>query len=189
MKYFLTADTHFGHTNIIAYCKRPFRDIDEMNTVLIKNWNARIKPEDTVFVLGDFCFKTTSENKMVSGFTNISDYFQSQLHGHKVFIKGNHDNKTSTKTLIKSLHIEYGGLIINCVHDPADFDPGCDINFVGHIHQNWLIRKSKKSILFNVGVDVHNYMPITIEEALGKIARIKKNEAIEEYVNNQNPQP
>ncbi len=86
MKYFLTADTHFGHAQIIEYCKRPFISIDEMNNILIKNWNQRIKQEDMVFIVGDFCFKSTSENKNNSGFSNISDY------------------KNSTKTLIKSLH-------------------------------------------------------------------------------------
>ena len=187
MKYFLTADTHFGHANIIKYCQRPFKDIEEMDSMLVQHWNQRVKPEDTVFVLGDFCFKTTTEYKNNSAFTNISEYYQSLLNGRKIFIKGNHDNKTSTKTLIRSLQIEYGGLIINCVHNPADFDPTCAINFVGHIHHNWLIRKSNKSILFNVGVDVHNYMPITIEEALGKIAQIKKNDAIEEYVVRDKP--
>jgi calcineurin-like phosphoesterase family protein len=181
MKYYLTADTHFGHANIIRYCNRPFEDADQMDAFLIKNWNQRVKPDDMVFILGDFCFKSTKVQKEIIGNVNISEYYKSKLNGNKVFVKGNHDNKNSTKTLIKSLQIEFGGLTINCVHNPVDFSPEYDINFVGHIHQNWLIKKHKNSILFNVGVDVHNYMPITVEEALTKISRIKKNEYIEEY--------
>lgn len=181
MRYFLTADTHFGHANIIKYCNRPFADADEMDTVLIRNWNQKVKTDDIVFILGDFCFKSTKNHKENAGDSNISEFYKSKLNGNKVFVKGNHDNKNSTKTIIKSLQIEFGGLSINCVHNPLDFSPEYDINFVGHIHQNWLIKRHNKSILFNVGVDVHNYMPITIEEALTKISRITKNQYIEEY--------
>lgn len=36
MKYWFTSDTHFGHSNIIRYCKRPFSRVDEMNEVVGK---------------------------------------------------------------------------------------------------------------------------------------------------------
>jgi calcineurin-like phosphoesterase family protein len=31
MSIWFTSDTHFGHERIVSYCKRPFRDVDEMN--------------------------------------------------------------------------------------------------------------------------------------------------------------
>lgn len=179
MKYFVTADTHFGHKNIIKYCNRPYKSIDEMDQSLIRNWNNRVKPEDTVFFLGDFCFKASKEQNDNSILNNISEYYKSKLNGNIVFIKGNHDNKSSTKTHIKSLQLEYGGFKINCVHNPNDYDSKYEINFVGHIHQNWLIKKQNESILFNVGVDVHKFMPITIDEALREIAIIKKQEDVQ----------
>ena len=46
---FFTSDTHFHHANIIRFCNRPFRDVEEMDEILIRNWNEVVGPEDTVF--------------------------------------------------------------------------------------------------------------------------------------------
>jgi calcineurin-like phosphoesterase family protein len=39
MTIWFTADTHFGHANIIQNCKRPFSSVMKMNEKLIENWN------------------------------------------------------------------------------------------------------------------------------------------------------
>ena len=49
-KYFFTSDMHFNHTNIIKYCRRPFKTVGEMNEKLINNWNSIVKYDDIVFV-------------------------------------------------------------------------------------------------------------------------------------------
>lgn len=51
---FVTADDHFGHENIIKYCNRPFETADQMDNVLIDNWNEVVSPQDWVIHLGDF---------------------------------------------------------------------------------------------------------------------------------------
>ena len=60
---FFTSDTHFGHTNIIKYCKRPFNSLEEHDETLIKNWNNKVGENDIIFHLGDFAFgrKTMDE--------------------------------------------------------------------------------------------------------------------------------
>ena len=82
---FFTSDQHFGHFNIINYCDRPFKSVEEMNKTIIKNWNKKVKPNDTVYVLGDYWF-TDNKNKSGQDFIN-------QLHGRKILIRGNHDPK------------------------------------------------------------------------------------------------
>lgn len=52
MIYF-TADTHFGHANIIKMCERPFPDVETMNESMIAAWNERVRGNDTVYVVGD----------------------------------------------------------------------------------------------------------------------------------------
>lgn len=53
-RIWFTADNHFGHENIIRFCKRPFADVDEMDRVMIERWNQVVKPGDEVYHLGDF---------------------------------------------------------------------------------------------------------------------------------------
>jgi len=53
MTTWFTADQHFGHANIIKWCKRPFNDINEMEQVIIDNYNEVVAADDHVFMLGD----------------------------------------------------------------------------------------------------------------------------------------
>ena len=60
-RIFLTADLHLGHANIIRYCGRPYRDINEMNEDLIRRWNSVVTDNDRVFFLGDFALGDTEK--------------------------------------------------------------------------------------------------------------------------------
>ena len=53
-KIYFTSDHHFGHKSIIKFCNRPFKDVKEMNNVLIRKWNEKIGINDDVYHLGDF---------------------------------------------------------------------------------------------------------------------------------------
>lgn len=80
-KVFFTSDHHFGHTNILKFCNRPFNSIDEMNEELIKRWNEKISPEDEVYHLGDFALTTSEQFKEIIN----------RLNGTIYLIVGNHE--------------------------------------------------------------------------------------------------
>jgi calcineurin-like phosphoesterase family protein len=85
MKVWVTADTHFGHENIIDFCKRPFRNVDEMNEALIQKWNDLVRAEDVVWHLGEFGFGDMEQ---------IQDWVRA-LNGEIKLIRGNHDLKSN----------------------------------------------------------------------------------------------
>lgn len=91
MTTWFTADHHFGHTNIIKYCDRPYSSVEEMDEDLIKRWNERVQPGDLVYHLGDFAFHKS---------TSLVDAILGRLNGTIQVIYGNHDSpgvKKSTK--------------------------------------------------------------------------------------------
>jgi len=171
MTYWFTSDYHLGHANIIKYCERPFKDIEEMNKVIIRNHNSRVKPEDVVFHIGDFCFKNTEGGKEGEGALDRAEHYLKQLNGRFVFIQGNHDSNNSLKTCIQNVTIKLGGENIFLTHIPEDFNHNFKLNLVGHVHQAWKIKKVNhgKNILINVGIDVWKFMPINIEEILREV--------------------
>ena len=178
---YISSDYHLGHANIIKYCGRPFKDLNHMNHTIIKNHVARIKSIDNFWHLGDFCFKNSSEIRG-EGSRNSAEDWKALLTGNMVFIKGNHDRNNSLKTILFSCTIEFGGEQYFLVHRPQDCNPSYKINFVGHVHQRWKYRKYKETTLINVGIDVNDFMPKTIEETLKDYKKHIKNHRVEEYV-------
>ena len=84
MNRYVISDTHFNHSRILEYCQRPFDNVEQMNEVIINNWNKVINEDDIVYVLGDFCFGNKTMLKEIV----------SNLKGRKILICGNHDNLT-----------------------------------------------------------------------------------------------
>lgn len=154
MSYWFTADMHFGHENIIKYCNRPYKSVEEMDDKLIKNWNQLVKPDDYVIHVGDFA---SSYNKV-----DINSII-SKLNGHIIFIKGNHDWDKLFK--IEDMVFMIGKKAVYINHFPEL--ALAEYNIVGHVHNKWKskIYKDKNSnrSIINVGVDVWNYRPISVE--------------------------
>ncbi len=65
MTKWITSDMHFNHAKIIEYCDRPFETTEEMNEIIIRNWNKKIKKKDIVYVLGDIGFDREQLSKII----------------------------------------------------------------------------------------------------------------------------
>lgn len=164
-----TADTHFGHVNIISYSARPFVKLDgqpdvvAMDEALVRNWNEMVQPDDVVWHLGDFALRP---NRLVSGYAK-------RLNGVKHLVLGNHDR--CSKTVYREMGFEVhkgdtlcvGDVRIRMVHDPARLDlANHDLGLCGHVHEAWkeVSREGKRVI--NVGVDVRDFRPVALAELL-----------------------
>lgn len=151
-----------------------------MNNEIIRRHNERVKEDDIVFHLGDFCFKNSKGGKKGEGQILKAKDWEKKLNGKIIHIKGNHDRNNSLKTIIERLVIRYGGYRINLVHNPSHVDTNYEINFTGHLHQRWEIKRIKTHFGFtdcvNVGVDVHNFYPVRFEELMKRYNKWKRSQ-------------
>ena len=172
MNYFLTSDTHFGHANIIKYCNRPFKDVEEMNSTIIRKFNERVKEDDICYFLGDFCFRGNNVHGNGSR-AKFADYRNKLNCKNIIFIRGNHDKNNDVKNLMFGCMIHYATKSYMCMHNPEHaIAYAYDVNFVGHVHDKWTFRRFVTQFdikdCINVGVDAWNFYPVRIEEALSK---------------------
>ena len=173
MIYF-TADTHFDHSNIISLNGRPFKDVNQMNEKIIQNWNSCINDDDEIYVLGDFTFNG-------NGFD--ANNILKRLNGIKYLIKGNHDKFVNDESFdqkyfewIKDYYeLNYQKIKLVLFHYPilewAGFFKD-SIHLHGHVHNCSKNKEQQKRLnvlgkmAINVGVDVNNFSPISIEKII-----------------------
>jgi len=169
------ADMHLGHKNSINFDHRPFADIEEMDRLLIANWNEKVDPDDEVYIVGDFAVKTSR------GF----GYYLSQLKGRKHLIVGNHDEDllmdAYARSSFESVHeicevedtLDNKKVMVTLCHYPLmewnRIRHGAILVY-GHIHadnrkdiQDYY-RSRAKERAFNAGCMINNYTPCTLLE-------------------------
>ena len=181
---FVTSDQHFGHKKINLYAERPFGSVEEMNDTLIAEWNAVVKPDDTVLCEGDLALGVLEDSLKLT----------ERLNGHRFLIPGNHDRVSNAHRggkdiekfrsqyedagwtiLPEIVHTSIGGHDVVLSHYPyvgdshgADrhgrlrpIDEGLPL-IHGHVHQEWAVRGRQ----FNSGVDVHDFAPVPVSDII-----------------------
>ena len=139
MKKWITSDLHFGHANIMKFCPATrvgFTDVSDMREKMIAEWNKDVKPEDEVFILGDFAFLPAKDAVEILR----------RLNGAKILIEGNHDRKllndpafrAEFKEIHQYLRYNHNGQIVIMCHYPFHFEwdqaHRGSVHFYGHVH-------------------------------------------------------
>lgn len=177
---FFISDTHFGHANMLKFSNydgtrmRPFDSIEELDELMVQNWNEMVKPTDKVYHLGDVCYRCKNENQILA-----------RLNGDKVLIRGNHDRREAQWYLkyfrdVRGTHHIDGNYLLSHFPIHPDSKGRFVRNLHGHIHSQTVMKKVPSAVYegydatlrFNYEVDswyrnccveVNNYAPIPFE--------------------------
>ena len=170
MKSFVTSDNHFGHENIIRFCNRPFKNVEDMNATMIERWNDVVGDHDMVYHLGDLTLNGQGyANDIISQLNGLIYFITPNWHHDKRWYRndGGHVSKSGHKVvMMPALHLlKYIGHKITLCHYPmeeweASFHG--TYHFHGHSHGN----AKEKPWRFDVGVDVWGFTPIEIDYLL-----------------------
>lgn len=158
--YFFTGDEHFGHKNILQYCERPFADVHEMNSEIIRRHNEVVSDDDIVIHAGDFTLNR-----------DASRYIKRLKGKSHVFLRGSHDHWMKSdkvfyqrweKTIAKQ-HVvvdHYAAFVWSCSHHGS-------WQLHGHSHGG-LERHSLYPFgkQWDVGVDNNDFYPVSFEQLL-----------------------
>jgi calcineurin-like phosphoesterase family protein len=167
---YFSSDHHFGHVKILEYEKqaRPFSSVEEMNEVLIERWNSVVKPEDTIYHLGDFAF----------GRANV--HIAGRLNGKKRLIMGNHDHYPTAEYAAYFEKI-YGVffwkrcILTHVPVHPIDLGSRWFLNVHGHLHRKVVLEprwNTPDKNYLNVSVERHNLTPINADVIMQRLKEL-----------------
>lgn len=164
---FYASDMHFGHANICKFMNadgtkvRPWDDVQEMDEVLVQNWNSVVKPSDKVYVLGDVVMNRKHLPTL------------GRLNGDKVLIKGNHDifdNSDYMKYFrdIRAYHATKRMIMSHVPIHPASLYRW-PVNLHGHLHSEVVQIEQSGAMVpdkryFNVSMERIDFTPIAQED-------------------------
>lgn len=167
-----TSDTHFGHANVIRFNKRPFKDVEQMDAILIKNWNSVVGYQDDVYHLGDFSLTSAERSLRIL----------EQLNGRIHLIKGNHEKSVLEKSFTREKfawikdyyelkvddpdargkHSQQSIVLLHYAMKVWNKSHHGSWHLYGHSHGS--LPDDINSLSFDVGVDSHDYFPISYDE-------------------------
>jgi len=145
-----------------------------MNETLIRNWNSCGNSYDEIYILGDFVFQGNGSD---------ANNILKRLNGKKYLIKGNHDNflydpnfaKNNFKWVKDYFALNYQGTKIILFHYPILEWDGYfrdTIHLYGHVHNTGNDKNGYEKFkllgknAINVGVDVNDFYPVSIEKIM-----------------------
>lgn len=170
-------DWHFCHDKDFIWKARGFNSVGEMNEAIVERHNARVAPEDMVYVLGDCALGDTA---------TAIEYIK-KMNGYKILIIGNHDTEKKIQNYIKEdifKDIQFGARVkaskrtrFFLSHYPSlvnNFDDPTNVwNISAHTHSKEKFEIKDKKI-YCVSLDAHDCCPVNIETILNDINERKQ---------------
>lgn len=189
MTTYYSADQHFGH-RLMTRLRGFGEDVDAHDRMLVEAWNSVVRPEDTVWHLGDFAWTLDKVREITP-----------QLNGTIYLVAGNHDKcwtrrgherdrRKARETI--PVYVEAGiarvydygsveyftekGKRYLLSHLPAVGDHTTQARYeerrpspegriiCGHVHDLWRVHANQ----VNVGVDVWGFRPVLDEEVFAE---------------------
>lgn len=173
---YFTADLHLGHDNIRKYCHRPFASVTEMDSKILNNLNETVKPDDYLYILGDFAFRSAH---------SIMHYRSRIVCQNVVLILGNHDPyqkkgflRVPDPILYQAFSVVDKAMTIVCFHNGLKYyvylhHYACrtwDRSFHGSFHlyghSHGQLPDDPNAYSMDVGVDAHNFFPISFADVV-----------------------
>jgi calcineurin-like phosphoesterase family protein len=182
MNYYIWGDPHFGHKNILKFePPRPFKDINHMDSTIIRSYNETVEDGDVIFWLGDMFFCNTERMKAICN--------KLDLEGKRnIVIRGNHDNGISDSKFKRLGFMPYkmylhGHIILT--HQPMTRGNIANIKrlsskqsrvFNAHAHTHGANTNLDPYLWQCVSMEKINYTPISINKLLDKrFQEVKEN--------------
>ncbi len=155
-KTWLTSDTHFGAERTLEFSKRPFKNVEEMDLEIISNWNKNVRPNDDVYILGDF----GDENRAKCLNGNLHFIFGNYERDGKSKFPENAEISDNDQVTIKSKDFTY-----YLRHEPINPLKNKEIDdkrfyLFGHIHEKNRYKRNG----INVGTDLYNFTPVELKD-------------------------
>lgn len=166
------ADTHWSHRAVLGDrlgLNRPFATIEEHDEALIARWNAAVRPQDTVWHLGDVFYRCPE--------ARAREIF-SRLNGRRFLVRGNHD-RIGERMPWDGPVVDVARVLVPlpdgtvqgvwCSHYAHRVWPGLhrgDIHLYGHSHGT--LPGTVAST--DVGVDCFDFGPVTLDEIRVRLA-------------------
>ena len=161
---YLSSDLHFNHNKEFVWKERGFSSVEEMNELMVDNFNSILTDHDHLYLLGDCCM----------GINDISMPYLKHIKGHKHLIIGNHDTiaritEYQNRNIFESIEfgdrIKYHKTYFILSHYPMLVGNASNEkvwNLHGHTHQKHKFGSVPQC--YHVGVDSHNCYPISLEQ-------------------------
>lgn len=172
-----TSDLHLMHDKAFLWEPRGFSNQEEMCETIVENWNSIVKPEDTVYDMGDMALSDVQ----------AAVKYLKKLNGKHFWIRGNHDTNNKVQYIMdycwdQIYYVGWADVLkegkyrfymshyptLTTNYDDKKFSQHV-INLHGHTHQttNWL--HAENPFMYHVGLDSHNNMPVNLDEVLTDI--------------------